>query len=63
MANDIKAAQMEFRIAHTDELIRMFREYLELMPEHAEYYMSIITHLEVIKQGYKQIAGMSNVTH
>lgn len=40
------------RVAHTKELIDTFRGYSEKMPQHREYYESVVTHLEVILEGY-----------
>lgn len=44
------------RVAHTEELIEMFRGYCEVRPEHTEYYESVIQHLQVILNGYKDMA-------
>ena len=40
------------RVAHTKELMETFRGYSEKMPQHREYYESVVTHLEVILEGY-----------
>lgn len=40
------------RVAHTRELIDTLRGYSEKMPQHREYYESVVTHLEVILEGY-----------
>lgn len=52
-----------FRIAHTIELIETFRGYCSVMPEHKEYYESVVEHLEVILNGYAQLMETPNVTH
>lgn len=44
------------RVAHTEELIDMFKGYIVAQPQHAEYYDSVIQHLEVILKGYKDMA-------
>lgn len=41
------------RIAHTLELINTFRGYANQMPQHTEYYESVIEHLEVLLKGYR----------
>lgn len=34
----------------------MFKGYMVKQPQHAEYYDSVIQHLEVILNGYKEMA-------
>lgn len=38
-------------LQHTEELIELFRGYIRQMPQHTEYYESVITHLNVIREG------------
>lgn len=52
-----------FRIVHTMELIETFRGYCSVMPEHKEYYESVVEHLEVILNGYTSMLEVPNVTH
>lgn len=52
-----------FRIAHTEEMILIFRGYCVQMPQHQEYYESVIQHLEIILQGYEALLEKPSVTH
>lgn len=40
------------RIEHLDEMIGMFRGYIQKKPEHTEYYNSVIIHLQALREGY-----------
>ena len=52
-----------FRVIHTLELIRFFQAYIQERPEHAEYYQSVIQHLEVIRDLYLMRMEREDVPH
>ena len=52
-----------FRIIHTSELIRLFQVHIQDRPEHAEYYQSVIQHLEVIRDYYLKMMECEDVLH
>lgn len=45
---------LSVRVDHTQELISVFRGYAETHPQHAEYYNSVISHLEVVGKEYEK---------
>jgi hypothetical protein len=50
------------RMSHLQELIEMFEGYTREMPQHADYYESIIEHLKVIYGKYELVMEKSGAT-
>jgi hypothetical protein len=50
------------RMSHLQELIEMFEGYIHEMPQHADYYESIIEHLKVIYGKYELVMEKSGAT-
>jgi hypothetical protein len=50
------------RMSHTRELIEMFEGYIKEMPQHADYYESIIEHLKAIYAKYELVMEKSGAT-
>lgn len=46
---------MRVRIEHTLELIIVMSKYCQEKPEHAEYYESVISHLQTVSQTYHEL--------